>query len=390
MNDCFCNKMKCGIIPAFLIHLCVGSVYCWPLLDEYIGSTIGKFYSGLGFSIAIFFIGLAALFSRMIVNKLGFRTTILLSTVLFGSGIIISGISLINSLPWLFVFSYGVISGLGIGLGYMSPIKNLMLWFNKNIGLVVGISIFGFGLSKFICTPVFESTIISHGVGSTMIYFGIISSLIMFIGFLLIHRPPGWFPKINTFKEFFEFITKLWDNKDYRRYWLIFFITSTVGISLMYSERMLFSISTVFGSSIGITTGMMLSAVFNTTGRLFFPTISDYLKDRNKLLTFMTIAFMISCLIGYIDYQLIPISIFISFAIYGGIFALMPCILADMYGIENVSTSHGYLLISWGVAGFTGPLLSSITDSLGISGLMLVYFILLLISLYNCIRIGNK
>lgn len=386
-----CTKMKCGVIPAFIIHLCVGSLYCWPYFSEYIESGIGSFASTLGFSLAIFFIGLSALFSRLLVTRLGFRSTVLIATILYGAGLIISGIGISITSSTLFVLGYGVIAGTGIGLGYMAPIKNIMLWFKENIGLATGISIFGFGISKFLLTPVFLWAVPLFGISLTLIIFGVISMGVMGIGYLMIHRPPDWKPVIEGWGEFKKIMITTWRSNDFSRCWTIFFLITTVGISMMYSEKLMFSISSVFGGTISFTIGMMLSSLSNSLGRLFFPGISDLLENRVKLLRVMILSFMVTGIFAFFNYSLLPFCIFIGFAIYGGVFALMPVILADRFGIDNVSETHGMIMWAWSFSGLSGPLISIyVANSLGVGGLIMTYVIISLFALLSSLELKNK
>lgn len=149
------NKWIAGALPAILLHICIGSVYCWSLLKGPIALEIGCSVSSIefAFSLAIFFLGMSAAFGGSIVEK-NVKYSSLSSALYFVGGLCGTMMAMyLHSVILLFVF-YGCIMGIGLGLGYLSPIKTLMLWFYNHKGLATGIAISGFGLSKVIMSPI--------------------------------------------------------------------------------------------------------------------------------------------------------------------------------------------------------------------------------------------
>ena len=155
------NKWIRSAIPALLIHCSIGSVYCWSTFKEAISNKIGMstFAVGWAFSLAIFFLGMSAAFAGKMVEKNIHKSSLIsclcFTTGMLGTGFFIEHTTGVLALVGIFL-CYGCIMGIGLGVGYITPVKTLMLWFKDKKGLATGISIMGFGLAKAIATPVME------------------------------------------------------------------------------------------------------------------------------------------------------------------------------------------------------------------------------------------
>ncbi|RGJ39168.1 MFS transporter [Bifidobacterium bifidum] len=141
------NRWTSAIIPALLIHIPIGTVYCWSVFKQLIADRLNASPASVewGFSLAIFFLGMSAAFAGPMVEK-NIKKSALVSMVCFVVGFAGTGVSIaLNFLPGVFI-CYGAIMGIGLGVGYLTPVKNLMLWFSDNKGLATGIAVAGFGL----------------------------------------------------------------------------------------------------------------------------------------------------------------------------------------------------------------------------------------------------
>ena len=153
------NKWVRAAIPALLIHCSIGTVYCWSTFKEAVAQQIGTstFATGWAFSLAIFFLGMSAAFAGRIVEADIHRSSLIscicFTTGMIGTGFVIQHARGILALIGIYFF-YGCIMGIGLGVGYLTPVKTLMLWFSDQKGLATGISIMGFGLAKAIATPI--------------------------------------------------------------------------------------------------------------------------------------------------------------------------------------------------------------------------------------------
>ena len=179
------------------IHISIGSVYAWsnftnPLIEQFGWSTSQV---QLTFSIAILFLGLSAAFLGHFVEKHGPRKAGMLAASFFGVGVMGAGFAVsISSLPLLYFF-YGVLGGIGLGVGYIAPVSTLVKWFPDRRGLATGMAIMGFGFAAAISSPIMEALITSVGLQNTFYILGASYLLIMLGSSLYLEKPEeGWAP----------------------------------------------------------------------------------------------------------------------------------------------------------------------------------------------------
>ena len=201
------NKWTRAAIPALLIHCSIGTVYCWSTFKESIAQAIGMstFSVGWAFSFAIFFLGMSAAFAGKIV-ELNIHRSSLISAICFTAGMIGTGATIQFckgplALILIYLF-YGCIMGIGLGVGYLTPVKTLMLWFKDNKGLATGISIMGFGLAKAIATPIMEFLQNKFGIAPMFFILGGIYFVMMMAGHFLLKKPEGWVEDKNVNDSF--------------------------------------------------------------------------------------------------------------------------------------------------------------------------------------------
>ena len=196
------NKWTKAAIPALLLHCSIGTVYCWSTFKDAIANKIGMstFAIGWAFSLAIFFLGMSAAFAGKMVEKNIHKSSLIacicFSIGMIGTGLFIQFTSGIIALLGIFL-CYGCIMGVGLGIGYLTPVKTLMLWFPKQKGLATGISIMGFGLAKAIATPIMEFIQNNLGIFKMFYILGAAYFVMMFIGHLLLKKPEGWVEKVS-------------------------------------------------------------------------------------------------------------------------------------------------------------------------------------------------
>lgn len=360
------NKWLRAAIPALLIHCSIGTVYCWSTFKESIAQSIGMstFAVGWAFSFAIFFLGMSAAFAGKIV-ELNIHKSSLISAICFTTGMIGTGLTIkyctgITALLLIYLF-YGCIMGIGLGIGYLTPVKTLMLWFKDNKGLATGISIMGFGLAKAIATPIMEFLQNHFGITAMFLILGAIYFCMMFAGHLLLRKPKDWVESkdTNNFKA-----SSMFTNKMFIGIWLIFYINIHCGLMLITYEKQLlnntFAGLAILGTIISVVPSV--TAICNALGRIGYSTISDKLKDRAKIYVII----FISCITVTLAARFIPASWLIIAMLmivnlgYGGGFSTLPALLDSRFGMENISKLHGLALSAWAIAGLTGNNLSEL------------------------------
>ena len=370
------NKWVRAAIPALLLHCSIGTVYCWSIFSQEIANYIGFSKSAVewAFSFAIFFLGMSAAFMGNLVER-NIHKSSLIATISFTLGMVGTGFFIyyggqhqhsILALVGIYV-SYGFIMGIGLGTGYLSPVKTLMLWFKDKKGLATGLAVAGFGAAKAIASPIMQALL--DNLGPTGIYkmFYILAAVyfvMMFLGHLLLAKPADWVEPQTKSKE--EGIIATLKSKPILNYigiWLMFYINITCGLALISQEKAIVKCIGLAGSIGVIST---ISAIFNAGGRLGFSAWADKLRDRNtiyKLIFILSILFT-GIVIGTRGIEngkgsiiliiFVLALIFMVNAGYGGGFSNVPTLLSDHYGMGNISAIHGITLSAWAFAGLSG------------------------------------
>ncbi len=375
------NKWIRAAIPALLLHCSIGTVYCWSIFSQEIADYIGfsKGATEWAFSFAIFFLGMSAAFLGNVVEK-DIHKSSLIATICFAGGmagtgafIYYGGLHQGSMLALIGIYlCYGLIMGIGLGTGYLSPVKTLMLWFSDKKGLATGLAVAGFGAAKAIASPIMQSML--KNMGETGIYkmFFILAAVyfvMMFVGHLLLKKPEGWHePSGDEKKPSIMEVLKTKPIKNYIGIWLMFYINITCGLALISQEK---AIVKCLGLAAFVGVISTVSAIFNAGGRLGLSAMADKMKDRNtiyKLIFIVSIVFTaLTIATGGIANGngnmmltgLVLVLIMLVNAGYGGGFSNVPTLLSDHYGMGSISAIHGITLSAWGFAGLTGNQLAS-------------------------------
>ena len=405
------NKWFRAAIPALLIHCSIGTVYCWSTFKEAIAEKIGMstFALGWAFSLAIFFLGMSAAFAGRMVEK-NIHKSSLISCLCFTVGMIGTGVFIkystgIFALIGIYLF-YGCIMGIGLGIGYLTPVKTLMLWFSEQKGLATGISIMGFGLAKAIATPIMEFLQKKYGISSMFYILGAIYFVMMFVGHILLKKPKGWIePELakNEFKPL-----SMFKDKTFLGIWLMFFINIHCGLALITYEKQILNVTfagmTILATIVSVVPS--ITAAFNALGRIGYSTISDKMKERNTVYKIIFISCIIISLIALLATAITnpTKSIFLGIIVilllviinlgYGGGFSTLPALLSERFGMDKISKIHGLALSAWAVAGLTGNNMSELILNLTnnkydyiLIATVVLYFLAFLI----CLKmVGNK
>ncbi len=370
------NKWVRAAIPALLLHFSIGTVYCWSIFSQEIADYIGhtKAATEWAFSFAIFFLGMSAAFLGNVVEK-DIHKSSLIATITFALGMAGTGFFIyyggthkgsVLALVGIYV-CYGFIMGIGLGTGYLSPVKTLMLWFEDKKGLATGLAVAGFGGAKAIASPIMQALLANLGDGGIYKMFWILAAVyfvMMFVGHLLLAKPAGWHePQKKEKGQGILATIKTRPLSNYIGIWLMFYINITCGLALISQEKMIVKCIGLAGA-VGIIS--TVSAIFNAGGRLGFSAWADHLKDRNtiyKLIFILSIAFTALVMItggiknGEGNMLLVVLVLGLIFMVnagYGGGFSNVPTLLSDHYGMGSISAIHGITLSAWAFAGLTG------------------------------------
>lgn len=370
------NKWIRAAIPALLLHCSIGTVYCWSIFSQEIADYIGfsKGATEWAFSFAIFFLGMSAAFLGNVVEK-DIHKSSLIAAICFAVGmagtggfIYYGGLHKGSMLALIGIYvCYGLIMGIGLGTGYLSPVKTLMLWFADRKGLATGLAVAGFGAAKAIASPIMQSML--EGLGEGGIYkmfliLAVVYFVMMFVGYLLLKKPDDWHePQSKEKGQGILDVIKTKPIMNYVGIWLMFYINITCGLALISQEKMIVKCIGL-ASFVGVIS--TVSAIFNAGGRLGLSALADKMKDRNtiyKIIFVCSIVFTGLVILtngiknGDGNTALVILVLALIMVInagYGGGFSNVPTLLSDQYGMGSISALHGITLSAWGFAGLTG------------------------------------
>src|SRR6266513_214527 len=337
-------------LAGVLMQLALGAVYAWSVFRVPLAKQFGWSISEvtLTFTISIFVLGIAAFFGGLWLNRKGPRVVALTGGALYAVGVFLASFS--HNLWWLYL-SYGVIGGIGLGLGYIVPVAVLVKWFPDRRGLITGIAVGGFGAGALITAPVATRLIQSVGVLPTFAYLGVAYFVVAIIAALFMQNPPegwqpeGWTPsaKETSQRAGHDFVLsealKTWQ---WWVLWLTLFLNVCAGIAVISQEAPIFQELT--GVSALAAGGMVgIASLGNAVGRVFWAWLSDVITRRATF----AVMFVPS---------MITMVTFVILMCYGGGFGTMPAFTADYFGPKNVGPIYGLMLTAWSFASAVGPL----------------------------------
>jgi len=357
------NRWVIAIAGVFL-QIALGAVYAWSVFRVPLSKQFGWSISEvtLTFTISIFVLGFAAFFGGLWLNRKGPRIVALTGGALYGLGVFLASFS--HSLSWLYL-SYGVIGGIGLGLGYIVPVAVLVKWFPDRRGLITGIAVGGFGAGALITAPVATRLIQSVGVLSTFAYLGVAYLVVTIISGSFMQNPPdgwkpeGWSPTASQTSQRagHDFVLsealKTWQ---WYALWLLLFLNTCAGISVISQEAPIFQELT--GASAIVAAGMVgLASIGNAVGRVFWAWVSDLITRRATFVVMFILQVLLFWFLPSIaTVSLMTIVTFVVLMCYGGGFGTMPAFAADYFGPKNVGPIYGLMLTAWSFASAVGPL----------------------------------
>lgn len=348
-----------SVVPCVLLTLSIGWCYSFSLFTPHLMEVFGCTSTQIGFTFClnIFFLGMgAAMFGPLAERHI--KVAALTSSVLLVAGLGLGALACSLKSIWLLYFGVGVLAGTAEGCGYVTPNKNMMLWFPQSRfkGLLTAISIFTFGLGSAICAWLFGMLFpcLGGSVGNTMFALAAIYVVPTLASTWLIQKPRYALIKLKKqVRSEFSYIGCLKDSY-FRRCWLFMFLNISMGLILIGSCASMLKALGFSGSAVVFL--MMMCGIFNGVGRLVFPAVGDFLKNRSAIWTvtaLFEIALMVPVIVSYSTGSiavLAAICIVLIHAGYGSAFACLPGILSSHYGKDTLSQRHGFCLTSWGMA----------------------------------------
>ncbi len=371
---------------ALAIHLCIGQVYGFSVFNLPLTRILGVTKSApqdwkltsmaLIFGVAIVFLGVAAAVFGRWLERVGPRKAMLAAACCFCGGFFVAALGVKLHVFSIVVLGYGVLGGIGLGIGYISPVKTLIKWFPDRPGMATGMAIMGFGGGAMIGSPLavnlmkYFSGPDSTGVIQTFLAMGAIYFVVMMFGVFTVRipqegwKPAGWEPAAATKRKLVTSgdvtATDAIKTPQFWLVWMVLFLNVSAGIGVLQTA------SPIIQQTLGVTPAAAagfvgLLSLFNMGGRFFWSTFSDKLGRKTT--------YNVYFILGGVLYALVPASakmhsvglfvllVCVIISMYGGGFSTVPAYLKDLFGTLEVGAIHGRLLTAWSAAGIVGPLL---------------------------------
>ncbi|MDB4885518.1 MAG: putative major facilitator superfamily oxalate/formate antiporter [Gemmatimonadetes bacterium] len=387
---------------ALAIHLSIGQAYAFSVFNLPLSKVIGGAaaspddwkLSTLGwiFSIAIVFLGLSAAIWGAWLERVGPRKAMFVSACCFGGGFLIGALGISTHQLWLLLLGYGVLGGIGLGLGYISPVSTLIKWFPDRPGMATGLAIMGFGGGAMVASPLSVALMShfrdsrTHGLTETFVTMGIGYFLFMMIGVFLVRLPAASAapagsaagrPLAHTTEQRSASATstaasrqaslrqvpvnEAWRTPQFWLLWLALFCNVTAGIGVLgQASAMIQEVFTGRITAAAAAGFVGLLSLCNMAGRFIWSTTSDKIGRKPTYMIFFALGALLYFAVPTIGVR--NVGVFVALyavilSMYGGGFATIPAYLRDLFGTVQVGAIHGRILTAWSAAGLAGPIL---------------------------------
>ncbi|WP_416970046.1 OFA family MFS transporter [Streptomyces sp. 4F14] len=361
--------------PAALsVHLSIGQAYAWSVFKPPLESALdlSGTQSALPFQLAIVMLGLSAAFGGTLVERNGPRWAMTVALVCFSTGFLVSALGAATEQYWLIVFGYGFIGGIGLGIGYISPVSTLIKWFPDRPGMATGIAIMGFGGGALIASPWSTQMLESFGrdsdgIALAFLVHGLTYAVFMTLGVLLVRvpRPAETASAVSVSVSGPQVsANSAVRTPQFWCLWVVLCMNVTAGIGIL--EKAAPMISDFFANTsqtVSATAAagfVALLSAANMAGRIGWSSTSDLIGRKNVYRVYLGVGALMYGLIatfGDSSKPLFVVSALVILSFYGGGFATIPAYLKDLFGTYQVGAIHGRLLTAWSTAGVLGPLI---------------------------------
>jgi MFS family permease len=368
------------LIPpaALAVHLSIGQVYAFSVfkapLVEHFGTRLTPI--GLIFSIAIVMLGLSAAVCGTWVERSGPRKAMFVAACCWSAGFAVGALGVATTQLWLVYLGYGVIGGIGLGIGYISPVSTLIKWFPDRPGLATGLAIMGFGGGALIASPLSDALLSTYAtnpadaIAPAFLTLGAIYLVMMMLGAFTVRLPPdgwrpvGWSPERTAERHLVTRGNVTAANAirtpQFWLLWTVLFCNVTAGIGILEQAAPMIQdhFATVSAAAAAGFVGLL--SLCNMSGRLVWSATSDVIGRKPMYMCYLGIGAVLYFLLataGTASVALFVLLTGIILSFYGGGFSTVPAYLKDLFGTIQVGAIHGRLLTAWSAAGIAGPLI---------------------------------
>lgn len=355
-------------IAAVVMQICLGAAYGWSVFVQPLIRT--EHWSltqvSLNFTLTIFFLGIGTVIGGLWQDRVGPRRVATVAGIIYGIGYILSGFAVKGGSLWGMYVSYGLIAGIGMGMGYITPVATLVKWFPDRRGLMTGVAVAGYGAGALVFSPIAAKLIDSAGIPATFWIFGIVYLVLVTAAAQFYANPPegwrpaGWEPtsavtKAATTANFtVREATSTWQ---FYLLWMMLFLNVSAGIMIISQASPM--AQQLVGMSPVAAAGMVgLISIFNGAGRVFWAWVSDLIGRAPVYFLLYAIQAVIFLFLTSIHSVTAFSAMFAIIGLcYGGGFGTMPSFTADFFGPKYMGGIYGLVLLAWGVGAAPSPIL---------------------------------
>jgi MFS transporter, OFA family, oxalate/formate antiporter len=378
-------------VAGTIAMICLGTVYSWSIYTQPLIASFGwsNTTTTWAFALAIFFLGVGAILGGRWQDRAGPRPVAVTGVVLWGIGNVLAGVGTAHFGAWWMYLTYGVIGGLGLGLGYITPVAAVTKWFPDKRGLGSGMVVMGFGLGAFFynnimnAVPAFASAsreaagilagrgggqagahLSEAGVSAVMNAFlvsGIVFAVVGGICASFLRNPPAGYTRPGAVA------TAATSGRDYSpseamrtpQFWLLWFMLFlNVTAGILFISNAVPIMRELTGAQPAVALSVYgLIALFNGVGRFFWGAMSDRIgRNWAYILIYGTQVLIFFFVGGVHSFPLVATLFAVVLLDYGGGFGTMPSFTADFFGTKYMGVNYGWILLAWGVGGIVGPI----------------------------------
>ena len=313
----------------------------------------------LCFMLALFFLGMTAAFGGKIVER-SVKRAALYTFIFFTIGWLVTGIGIWIRNPILTVIGFGPIQGIGLGLGYLTPIKTLMMWFEDKKGFAAGVAIAAFGLAGLIGNPLLGWLLNRDWITVYQAFFilTVLFAVLTFVAYLMIDRPP--LKPVDAAAREYSAMEVIFSKK-FIFLWVVLFLNIAAGLALMSHEQQIYLMTglTIADRNLIVLFCTITAGGGNLIGRLIMASSQDKTDKKHLPYYVMAIASISMCALAFaflpLHFVAMFITIFVVQFFFGCGFACLPGILDQQYGMKQLATIQGYMLTAWAFAALVGP-----------------------------------
>jgi MFS transporter, OFA family, oxalate/formate antiporter len=350
------------------MQICLGAVYGWSVFVQPLVHATGWTLTqvSLNFTLAIAFLGVGTIVGGLWQDRAGPRPVATVAGVVYGVSYLLAGyFAARHSLGGLYV-SYGLLGGIGMGMGYITPVATITKWFPDRRGLMTGVAVAGYGAGALIMSPFAARSIVARGVPMTFEILGVVYLIGVVAAAQFYSNPPaGWRPAgwqaagaIGRAASRYDFsVGEAMRTRQFWMLWVMLFLNVSAGIMII-SQASPLAQQRVHMTPVAAAGMVGLISMFNGAGRVLWAWVSDAIgRARVYFLLYAIQAVVFLLLPSLANVTLFSAAFAIIGLCYGGGFGTMPSFTADFFGSRSIGGIYGWILLAWGAAAIPSPIL---------------------------------